>query len=121
MTVGSTVHFVNYDKVYHNVFSLDVLPMNIGRWETGTAVPKLIDQAGAIELFCDIHPQMNGTILSLDTPYYARADSAGLFRLGDLPAGPYQIRAFHPDFAHESVAVELAPGQVLELELTLTP
>ena len=120
VTVGSTVQFVNYDRIYHNVFSLDVVKMNIGRRETGTIVEKVIDQTGAIELFCDIHPQMNGTILSLDTPYYTHPDSTGAFALGPLPIGAYEIRVFHPDLSHDAVAVEVTAGKGSDLELTLS-
>ena len=42
---------------------------------------------GKIELFCDIHPQMNATLLSLDTPFFTRPDSAGGFAIKELPAG----------------------------------
>ena len=121
VTVGSTVHFVNYDRIYHNVFSLDVVKMDIGRRETGTIVARQIDQPGAIELFCDIHPQMNGTILSLDTPFFTQPDSTGKFKLGNLPAGRFEIRAFHPDFGHAAVGVELTAGQVLDLDLSFAP
>jgi hypothetical protein len=63
---------------------------------------------------------MNGTILSLDTPYYTQPDSTGAYVLGPLPTGAYQIRVFHPDLGHDAIEVNVAAGQRLDLDLTLS-
>lgn len=102
VTVGTVVQFVNDDDFFHNVFSLTPgSKFNIGRRATGETVAKRIDFVtisglGPIELFCDIHPQMNAIILSLDTPYFARANADGTYALGSLPPGDYRIEAYHP-------------------------
>ena len=97
ITAGTTVEFVNLDKVFHNVFSLTPgSKFNIGRKPTGDVVSRRVDYVGQIKLFCDIHPRMNATILSLDTPYFAPADKAGTYLLSELPPGEYEIRLYHP-------------------------
>ena len=107
--VGSDVEFVNNDKVYHNVLSLTPgADFDIGRKPTGEVATEKIEMVGKIELFCDIHPQMNATLLSLDTPFFTRPDSAGGFAIEELPAGRYEVRVFHPDY--DGVAGELTLG-----------
>lgn len=122
VTVGSVVEFVNRDKVYHNVFSLTPgASFDIGRKRTGDVHAEKIDALGPIELFCDIHPQMNATILSLDTPFFTMADSIGVYALGGLPEGEYEIRVFHPDFATQSAVVHLQTGGESRLDFALNP
>jgi plastocyanin len=122
LTVGSTVEFVNKDKVYHNVFSLTPgAAFNIGRKRTGFVHAQKIEAVGAIELFCDIHPQMTATILSLDTPYYTTPDSTGTYVIEGLPSGEYEIRVFHPAFASDAVSVHLKEGARVQSYFELSP
>lgn len=112
ITVGTTVEFINNDAIYHNVFSLTPgAKFNVGRHPTGEIVPKQIDQLGVIDLFCDIHPQMHGAILSLDTPYFTGVDDSGKFALGDLPAGTYELRAYYPGLDPATAEIELGDGE----------
>lgn len=111
VTVGTVVQFVNDDDFFHNVFSLTPgSKFNIGRRPKGETVTKRIDFVtisglGPIELFCDIHPQMNAIILSLDTPYFTRAEADGSYRLDNLPPGDYRVQAYHPQ--HGTVNEEM--------------
>lgn len=106
VTVGSTVQFINDDPFFHNVFSLTPgAKFNIGRRPKGDVYSKVVPELnwrvegiGPISVYCDIHSQMNAIILSLDTPYFTRANDDGSFQLGNLPPGEYEIRAYHPRF-----------------------
>lgn len=114
VTVGTVVQFVNDDDFFHNVFSLTPgSKFNIGRRPKGETVERRIDYVtisgvGPIEIFCDIHAQMNATILSLDTPYFVRASTAGSYILANLPPGRYRIQAFHPQHGTVDQEMELA-------------
>lgn len=119
VTAGSTVEFINSDPFYHNVFSLTPgARFNIGRRPTGVVVPRTIPSldepapgVGVVELHCDIHPQMNAFIVSLETPYFGRANADGTYRLDDLPPGRYRIHAFMPRQDLVSFTVDLREGQ----------
>ncbi len=112
VTVGSTVEFINQDEIYHNVFSLTKgARFNVGRHPTGDIVAQQVQIEGEIDLFCDIHPQMHGTILSLNTPYFTRAAADGSYYLKGLPPGTYEVHVFHPDLAPMRVEVELRAGE----------
>lgn len=106
VTVGSTVQFVNSDSFFHNVFSLTPgAKFNIGRRPTGDVYEKrvppvkyFIEGIGPIDIFCDIHTQMNAVILSLETPYFTKANADGSFELTGLPAGTYEITVYNKTF-----------------------
>lgn len=118
VTPGTTVEFVNSDPFYHNVFSLTPgARFNIGRRPTGVKVeetiPRMQNEApgiGVIELHCDIHPQMNAFIVSLDTPYFTRASEDGSYHLTDLPSGTYRVRGFMPHQDIVSYEVDIREG-----------
>lgn len=127
VTAGSTVEFINSDPFYHNVFSLTPgARFNIGRRPTGVVVEETIPAVddptpglGVVELHCDIHPRMNAFVVSLDTPYYTRVGEDGTYRLGGLPAGRYEIRAFMPGQDLARFEVELSEGDVLTRTIDL--
>ena len=106
VTIGSTVEFVNNDAFFHNVYSLTRgAKFNIGRRPKGDVFSQKIpatkwkvEGIGPINLLCDIHSQMNAKIVSLDTPYYTRANEDGTYSLENLPDGTYEIRAYNPNF-----------------------
>ena len=120
-TVGSEVEFVNNDKVYHNVLSLTPgADFDIGRKPTGEVASETIATVGKIELFCDIHPQMNATLLSLDTPYFTRLDSVGGYAITQLPAGRYEARVFHPDYDGIAEQLDLEAGEAATRHFAVT-
>ncbi len=119
VTAGTTVEFVNSDPFYHNVFSLTPgARFNIGRRPTGVVVEETIPRIdgdtpgmGVVELHCDIHPQMNAFIVSLETPFFTRAKEDGTYSLDGLPAGRYRILAYVPRQDPVRFEVELSEGE----------
>ncbi len=128
VTIGSTVQFVNNDSFYHNVFSLTPgARFNIGRRPTGDVyskeVPALkwkVSGLGPIDLFCDIHTQMNAIILSLDTPYFTRLEEDGTFTLKNLQPGTYELRVYNRNTELFTQRLTLEESENKELSLTLT-
>ncbi|HJP29256.1 MAG TPA: carboxypeptidase regulatory-like domain-containing protein [Candidatus Latescibacteria bacterium] len=111
ITVGATVEFVNQDRFYHNVFSLSrPNDFDIGRKPTGVVAGQAFNDTGRVEVFCDIHPQMNATVLVLGTPWFTRPDSTGSFRLEALPEGRYRLHAYHPEHDDLERQIEVGGG-----------
>ncbi len=99
VTPGTPVAFINLDRFYHNVFSITPgARFDIGRRPTGVVVTEYIYNTGEVKLFCDIHSQMNATILCVNTPYFTRSGKNGVYLLKNLPPGEYRLEAYHPDF-----------------------
>ncbi|WP_017758134.1 methylamine utilization protein [Pseudacidovorax intermedius] len=96
VTRGTSVDFPNRDEVRHHVYSFSPakrfeLKLYIGR----PANPVLFDMPGVVVLGCNIHDDMVGWVLVLDTPHYGRTDAAGRLVLKDVPPGSYQLRTWH--------------------------
>jgi len=93
---GSVVEFPNRDEGDHSVYSnSDPKTFDLGRYrknEKATAI--LFDKPGMVQLYCEIHPHMRATILVLDSPFFVTTDAQGKYRLANLPAGKYKLKAW---------------------------
>ena len=95
--VGSEVYFPNRDTVRHHVYSFSAPKKFELKLYSGTpADPVRFEQAGVVVLGCNIHDQMVGWIVVLDTPYYAQTNRNGQVQLDNVPAGAYRLRVWHP-------------------------
>ena len=100
-TVGTEVQFPNLDAVRHHVYSFSpTKKFEIKLYKGKEAQPVLFDQPGVVLLGCNIHDNMVGWIVVVDTPYHAQTgvDGAvpGRVRLDNVPTGSYQLRVWHP-------------------------
>ena len=92
--VGSVVQFPNADPFFHNVFSLfDGKRFDLGLYEAGSTKSVTFSREGVSYIFCNIHPEMSGVILTLSTALYTKADAGGAFHLANVPAGDYEMHA----------------------------
>ena len=97
VTTGTEVPFPNRDTVRHHVYSFSPAKKFELKLYTGTpANPVLFDRAGVVVLGCNIHDQMVGFVLVVDTPYFARGPAAGgRVQIDNVPPGTYTLRTWH--------------------------
>jgi plastocyanin len=98
--VGTTVEFLNSDKVQHNVFWPSISgdkkkSHNMGTWPQGQQRPFKFTDPGVVSLLCNVHPEMSGYIVVSPTPYFAETGTDGTFTLANVPDGDYTITAWH--------------------------
>jgi plastocyanin len=110
---GTTVEFLNSDKVAHNVFWTSVggnkkLGHNLGTWPQGEKRPFKFDNPGAVPLFCNVHPEMSAYIVVSPTPYFATTDKSGAYKIENVPDGSYSVTAWHEGAKNQSKPVTVA-------------
>ena len=98
--VGTTVEFLNSDKVQHNVFWPHISgdkkkTHNMGTWPQGQKRPFKFTDAGVVTLLCNVHPEMSGFIVVSPTPYFAETAADGEFTIANIPDGTYTVTAWH--------------------------
>src|SRR5215472_11455932 len=98
--VGTTVEFLNSDKVQHNVFWPSISgdkkkTHNMGTWPQGERRPFKFTDPGVVSLLCNVHPEMAGYIIVSPTPYFAETAADGAFTLANVPDGDYTLTAWH--------------------------
>lgn len=93
--VGATVDFPNDDAIYHNIFSVSAPnQFDLGLYKSGASESKTFSAPGEVKVFCNVHPQMTGTILVVQTPYYTMTDKDGNFSFSNVAPGTYEIKAY---------------------------
>jgi plastocyanin len=94
--VGTAVQFPNKDPFLHNVFSLfDGKRFDLGFYEAGSSKTVHFDRPGVSFLFCNIHPEMSGAVVSVDTPYFGMSDRNGRVTIPNVPDGRYQLNVWY--------------------------
>ncbi|MBX9870992.1 MAG: methylamine utilization protein [Burkholderiaceae bacterium] len=121
--VGTAVNFPNRDTVRHHVYSFSPTKKFELKLYIGTpANPVVFDRSGIAVLGCNIHDQMVGWIVVVETPYYAMTDAQGRAVI-DAPPGNYRLRSWHPGLpvgaAAQDQALELGnPAQNVSVRLS---
>jgi plastocyanin len=107
---GTTVDFLNSDEVLHNVFSPDQCAgkFNLGSWPKGQTKSFTFKQAGCMPtLLCNVHPEMEGFVVVLETPYFAVSDKDGNYTIKDVPAGKYTLKIWHEKLKGKDASIEV--------------
>jgi plastocyanin len=94
---GTPITFPNKDNIRHHVYSFSVPKVFDLKLYSGVpASPVVFDKPGLVVLGCNIHDWMLAYVLVVDTPYFAKTDDKGGAKIDSLPAGEYEISAWHP-------------------------
>ena len=102
----ATVDFPNVDPIYHNVFSVSgANRFDLGLYRSGASRSKEFDQAGLVRVFCNIHPQMVGFVMVVDSDFAAVTGPDGKFRFEGVPAGSWTLKAWHEEAGEVSEPV----------------
>ncbi len=60
-----------------------------------------------LKVECDQHNYMNVWALPVSNPYYAVVNPDGTFNIDQIPAGTYEVKAFHPKLGFKSTKIEV--------------
>ncbi|MCH7934876.1 MAG: carboxypeptidase regulatory-like domain-containing protein [Gemmatimonadetes bacterium] len=119
---GTRVDFPNEDVVIHNLFSLSRgNRFNLGRYPPKESQSHVFENPGIVRLFCDIHAEMAGVILVLDTPYFTRPNPDGSYRISGVPPGRYSVVAWHENAAPDSTVVVVPDSGVVTVDFHILP
>lgn len=121
VTTGTEVNFPNRDTVRHHVYSFSPVRKFELKLYIGTpAKPVLFDQPGIAVLGCNIHDQMVGWIVIVDTPYFGVTAEKGQLVLEKLPPGNYRLRSWHAGLPVGAPALDQAVTIPAEGQLAVT-
>ena len=116
---GTTVRFLNSDPTPHNVFSPEA-KYNLGTWAQGQHRDHTFDKPGVYTQLCRVHPEMEGFVVVLETPYFAVTNKAGSFAIEKVPAGKYTLVAWSERLKEGRQSVTVTGGEPTKVNLTLT-
>lgn len=118
---GTAVDFPNRDPFKHHVYSFSPAKVfEIKLYAGKPAQPVVFNKPGEVALGCNVHDWMEAYMLVVDTRYFAKTGANGQALVGNVPAGRYRLRLWHPRqkiaFPHREIEIGAAP---LKLELVM--
>jgi hypothetical protein len=114
---GGVLKIESSDPVLHTVQMFGVATNNVPFPFQNQFIPVTLQRNGVVELKCNAgHVWMNANMLVVKHPYYAVTDEQGEFKLTDVPAGEYEIVAWHEGWQILSEAKVLDVGAQVEVK-----
>jgi plastocyanin len=112
---GSTVDFLNSDKVAHNVYWSSIsgnkrFAHNLTIVSPGQSKSFEFDELGTAKLLCNLHPEMLGYVVVVPTPYFALTSSDGTFEIKNVPAGNYTLKTWSEEGKPTTQAITVTDG-----------
>ena len=113
---GSAVAFPNFDKIFHNVFSLsETSPFDLGLYRNGASRETTFEKPGVVRVYCNIHPQMAAWVVVLDGSLYAQTGKDGLALVSGVPAGRQILKVWEERGGEWSGTVVVPAGGTVEV------
>ena len=115
-----TVEFPNNDPVYHNVFSVSGSNrFDLGLYRSGASKSRSFAEPGLVRVYCNIHPQMVGFVMVVDSPFAAVTDRDGAFRFEGVPAGNWTLKAWHEEGTETSIPLTVPVADNVPLTISI--
>lgn len=107
----------NSDPVLHNIHTYELIGavrrtmFNIGQPDKGDMKqPIKVRRANVVKIECDAHDFMHAWAFAADNPYVAVTRDDGSFAIDGLPAGSYELKAWHPVLGEKTATIDVKDG-----------
>ncbi len=123
LMVGQTLKIRNSDDTMHNVHGLGTVnpEFNFGQAKKGGEEDKVFASAEFIKIKCDVHGWMSAWVAVIPHPYFAVTGADGLFAIQGLPAGEYEVEAWHEKLGVQSATVKIGDKESKDVNFTFKP
>ena len=120
VTVGEKVEFPNFDPFLHNVFSQSPpRKFDLGSFPKGETKEISFPEAGVVDVYCNIHPEMAATIIVLPNRRHTVAGPDGKFAIDGVPPGDWTVWAFARRARPVSARVTVKAGADATVDLAI--
>jgi hypothetical protein len=118
MRAGQPLQILNSDPTLHNIHPLPVINagFNIGMPVQGMKQTRVFQKAEPVfHVKCDVHSWMSAYIATFTHPFFGVSNSQGIVELNNLPAGTFQVQAWHEKYGLQTQSVSLAAGETKQI------
>ena len=120
---GQKVKFLNPDGTLHNVHALcQINP------EFNASMPDFRKEMEVtfnkpefmFQIRCDVHPWMKAWVAVMPHPFFAVTGPDGRFEIKDLPAGTYEIEAWHEKLKSKTANIVVSDNSTQNIDFTIS-
>jgi len=120
LMVGTAVEWPNHDEIFHNVFSMsEPNAFDLGLYKDPIVKTNTFEHPGRVDVFCSIHSRMNCILLVLENPYFASCQKNGKYKIENVPAGTYRLKAWHERLPSEVKEVVVPEHGEVQMDFVL--
>ncbi len=108
--VDQKIEITNSDETLHNVHALpkNSKQFNIAQPKKGMKMTQSFSSPEVmVKIKCEVHNWMASYVGVLDHPFFAVSNDAGTFTIPNLPAGDYEIEAWHEKYGTSTMKVSV--------------
>ena len=102
--VNQTLEVRNSDPTMHNVHRIARANGQANRMQIQGSKPLnqiFTKSEDRMRFKCDVHPWMNAFVFVIEHPFFAVTDANGAFSIAGLPAGEYDVKAWHEHYKEQ--------------------
>jgi plastocyanin len=121
---GQPFKVLNSDGLLHNVHALPKVnkQFNMAMPANRTEAETKFDKAeGIFTIKCDVHPWMNAFLGVFSHPFFAVTKPDGSFSIAGLPAGSYEIEAWHEKLGTKTGKVTVGADGSGKVDFSFSP
>ncbi|HVY45722.1 MAG TPA: carboxypeptidase regulatory-like domain-containing protein [Minicystis sp.] len=121
VVAGSDIMIKNGDSTLHNVHTFKGTEtwFNQAQPKGSDPIKKEMPEDNKIVKFtCDVHPWMHGFVVVTDHPFFAVSGKDGTFTIEKVPAGDYDVEAWHTQYGLKKGHVKVEDGKTAEVKFT---
>lgn len=124
LMIGQPLKILNNDGILHNVHTLPKvnaqknMAMPPNRKETTETFSK---EEAVFDVKCDVHPWMKSYISVSSHPFFAVTGKDGKFSIANLPAGTYELEAWHERLGTQKSSVTVGASDTKTVGFKFTP
>jgi plastocyanin len=123
IVAGQTLAIKNGDPTLHNVHTYKGSSTLFNRAQvpnTPDIEQKFTDNGAMLKFKCDVHQWMTGYVWVQNNGYFAVTGDDGSFDIKGVPAGKYEIEAWHERFGSKKGEVTVSPDKPAEVKFEYT-
>ncbi len=119
--VGAPVDILNDDGVLHNFHTYSNKNTVVNKAQPGfkKKMTETFAQPEVIKINCDAHSWMSAWVVVTDHPYIDATDSAGAFKITDVPPGTHTIEVWHETLGKVTKTVTVKAGEETKINIEL--
>lgn len=119
--VNQPLQILNPDGTLHNVHGTPKInkKFNLAMPKFRKKMTRKFDKPEFMfQVKCDVHPWMGAWISVMEHPYFAVSNADGKFSIADLPAGEYEIEAWHAKLGSQKQKVVISDDAEASFDFT---
>lgn len=114
MQAGQLLEIKNSDDTLHNIHAVpnNNEEFNKGQPAGAAVMKKTFTKADVMVKFkCDVHPWMTAYVGVLEHPFFAVSGDDGTFTIKGVPAGEYEVEAWHEKYGTQVAKLKVGAGE----------